>query len=89
METKTHLPQLMELWVFQSKSHDPASVIACPNKKKSSYCADVSRPEGAVGIIWVYIGIIVRNDGALRAGKKLYIYLCGLCVARDKMTLSK
>jgi hypothetical protein len=44
----------------------------------------VSRPVGAVGIIWVYIGIIVRNDGALRAGKKLYIYLCGLCVARDK-----
>jgi hypothetical protein len=29
----------------------------------------VSRPGGAVGIIWVYIGIIVRNDGALRAGK--------------------
>jgi hypothetical protein len=43
----------------------------------------LSRPEGAVGIIWVYIGILVRNDGALRAGKKLYIYLCGLCVARD------
>jgi hypothetical protein len=33
----------------------------------------------------VYIGIIVRNDGALRAGKKLYIYLCGLCVARDNL----
>jgi hypothetical protein len=29
----------------------------------------MSRPEGAVGIIWVYIGIIVKNDGALRAGK--------------------
>jgi hypothetical protein len=29
----------------------------------------MSRPEGAAGIIWVYIGIIVRNDGALRAGK--------------------
>jgi hypothetical protein len=36
----------------------------------------MSRPEGAVGIIWVYIGIIVKNDGALKAGKKLYIYLC-------------
>jgi len=40
----------------------------------------LSRPEGAVGIIWVYIsvyiGIIVRNDSALRAGKKLNIYLC-------------
>jgi hypothetical protein len=28
------------------------------------------------GRIWVYIGIIVRNDGALKAGKKLHIYLC-------------
>ena len=49
----------------------------------------VSRPEGAVGIIWVYIGIIVRNHGALRAGKKLYIYLCGLCVARDMPPLKE
>jgi hypothetical protein len=49
----------------------------------------LSRPEGAVGIIWVYIGIIVRNDGALRAGKKLYIYLCGLCVARDKASQTR
>jgi hypothetical protein len=32
-------------------------------------CKAVSRPEGAVGIIWVYIGIIVKNDGALKAGK--------------------
>jgi hypothetical protein len=31
----------------------------------------------------VYIGIIVRNDGALKAGKKLYISVCGLCIARD------
>ena len=31
----------------------------------------------------MYIGIIVRNDGALKAGKKLYISVCGLCVARD------
>jgi hypothetical protein len=38
----------------------------------------LSRPEGAVGIIWVHIGIIVRNDGALKAGK-LYIYLCVAC----------
>jgi hypothetical protein len=29
----------------------------------------LSRPGGAVGIIWVYIGIIVKNDGALKAGK--------------------
>jgi hypothetical protein len=45
----------------------------------------VSRPEGAVGIIWVYNGILVWNDGALKAGKKLYISVCGLCVARDSM----
>jgi hypothetical protein len=37
-----------------------------------------------VRIIWVYIGIFVRNDGALKAGKKLYISVCGPCVARDK-----
>jgi hypothetical protein len=51
--------------------------------KLSRFSYILSRPEGAVGIIWVYISIIVRNDSALRAGKKLYIYLCGLCVARD------
>ena len=39
----------------------------------------MSRPEGAVGIIWVYIGIIVRNNGALKAGKKLYINLYVAC----------
>jgi hypothetical protein len=32
-----------------------------------------------VRIIWVYFGIIVRNDGALSAGKKAYIYLCVAC----------
>jgi hypothetical protein len=35
----------------------------------------------------VYIGIIVRNDGALKAGKKLYISVCGLCIARDRYSL--
>jgi hypothetical protein len=30
--------------------------------------------------VFVYI---VMNDGALKAGKKLYISVCGLCVARD------
>jgi hypothetical protein len=43
----------------------------------------MSRPGGAVGINRCILVCISRNDGALRAGKKLYIYLCGLCVARD------
>ena len=28
---------------------------------------------------------ICMNDGALKAGKKLYISVCGLCVARDRV----
>ena len=40
----------------------------------------MSRLEQVVRIKWVYIGMFVRNDGALRAVKKLYICLC---TARD------
>jgi hypothetical protein len=36
-----------------------------------------------MGIIWCILVCVYRNNGALKAGKKLYIYLCGLCVARD------
>jgi len=39
-----------------------------------------------VRIIWVYIGIIVRNDRALRAVKMLYMLVCDLCVARDSLS---
>jgi len=42
-----------------------------------------------VRIIWVYIGIIVRNDGALRSKgeeEAIYISVCGLCAARDTLT---
>jgi hypothetical protein len=42
----------------------------------------MSRLEQAVRIKWVYIGMFVRSDGALRAVKKLYICLCA---ARDKL----
>jgi hypothetical protein len=41
------------------------------------FCQGLKR---LVRIIWVYIGIIVRNDCALRAGKKPYLYLCVACV---------
>jgi hypothetical protein len=46
------------------------------SEKENENCQGLKR---LVRIIWVYIGIIVRNDGALRAGKKLYIYLCVAC----------
>jgi hypothetical protein len=37
-------------------------------------------PNRLLGCIVVYIGMFLRNDGALRAVKMLYIHLC---TARD------
>jgi len=42
--------------------------------------------KGLVRMMWVYIGIIVRNDRALRAVKMLYMLVCDLCVARDSLS---
>jgi len=44
----------------------------------------MSRPGGAVGIIWVYIGIIVRNRWCPKGGEiAIYRPVCGQFVARD------
>jgi hypothetical protein len=52
------------------------------SEEENENCQGLKR---LVRIIWVYIGIIVRNDGAPKSGEEaIYISVCGLCIARDK-----
>jgi hypothetical protein len=45
--------------------------------------ADVTAWTSCGSGMWCVCVNICMNDGALKAGKKLYISVCGLCVARD------